>query len=358
VPGLVFSSYYEPGKSEALIGGDWYDALRLSDGRLIVSIGDVSGSGLEAAVTMANVRQVIRGTGYVYPDPVSMLNAADKVLRAEHPDTIVTAFVGIIDPIERTMQFASAGHPPPFLRHKDGRLEELRCHGLVLGLRSRDEPPAQNISIEDGACLVFYTDGLTESRRSHEEGERRLRKALSDQRVCASNDVAKALHDAVLYDGTRDDVAILVVHFLEIEMGQRVMCWNFDAGDAAAVRRARLAFTERLRGSLTSEDIAAAELVFMELIGNVVRHAPGSVKVWIEANASSFLLHVIDRGPGFRYSSKLPLDPLSESGRGLFLISMLTEEFHVSRASRKGSHACAVLRVGENREVERLAMHA
>jgi anti-sigma regulatory factor (Ser/Thr protein kinase) len=170
--------------------------------------------------------------------------------------------------------------------------------------------------------------------------------------------MAKALRDAVLYDGTRDDVAILVVRFLEIEMGQRVMCWSFDTGNIAAVRRAKLAFTERLRESLTGEDIAAAELVFMELIGNVVRHAPGCVEVWVEASASSFLLHVIDRGPGFRYSSKLPQNPLSESGRGLYLISMLTEEFHVSGVSGKGSHACAVLRVGDRRAAECVAIHA
>ena len=68
-PGLILDAFYAPGRAEAQVGGDWYDALRLVDGRVVFSIGDVAGSGLEAAVTMGNMRQIIRGIAQVHAIP-------------------------------------------------------------------------------------------------------------------------------------------------------------------------------------------------------------------------------------------------------------------------------------------------
>jgi len=115
IPGIRFDGIYVPASRRAQLGGDWYDALQLADGRVVISIGDVAGSGLEAAVIMANVRQAIRGVAQVHADPDLMLEAADRALRSENPDRFVTAFVGVIDPIERTIAYQSAGHPPPLL---------------------------------------------------------------------------------------------------------------------------------------------------------------------------------------------------------------------------------------------------
>jgi anti-sigma regulatory factor (Ser/Thr protein kinase) len=97
------------------------------------------------------------------------------------------------------------------------------------------------------------------------------------------------------------------------------------------------------------EDVYAAELVFGELVGNAVRHAPGRVEVTIDWSTSAPVLHVLDRGPGFRHTPVLPDDPYSEYGRGLFLISSLTDDFRVSRRPNGGSHARAVLSVGRRR---------
>ncbi len=346
IPGVIFHRHYEPGISDALVGGDWYDAFCLPDGKVVISIGDVCGSGLKAAVIMAGMRQVIRGIGYVHPDPLLMLNAADKALQAEHPNTIVTAFVGIFDPIERTLTYASAGHPPPFLRLCDGTIEELSYHGLVLGLSGHTEPPAKRMIVPDKSCIVLYTDGLTESKRDYGEGEFRLQTALADPLIHASENIAKGLRDTVLYDGGRDDVAILVVEFPALEVGekQRLLRWELDSGDAVAARTARLEYTERLRSQgMSFERVAMAELVFLELLSNVARYAPGMVTIWMECGDSSLRLHFIDRGHGFHYRSALPSNILSESGRGLYLISMLTKDFYVSKAFGGGSHACALL---------------
>jgi CHASE3 domain sensor protein/anti-sigma regulatory factor (Ser/Thr protein kinase) len=355
VLGIVFHSFYSPGKNEARVGGDWYDAIRLLDGRIIISIGDVAGSGLKAAVIMANMRQVIRGSGYVNPDPVLMLNAADKMLRAEYPDTTVTAFVGILDAIERTLLYASAGHPPPFLRLPDGTLKMLSSQGLILGLRGRDEPFPEQVVIEDGSRLILYTDGLTEFTRDYQEGEQRLRAALENTDLYTSPNIAEELYNVILSDGAQDDVAILAIEWepLPIATEGPLSRWTFDVHDADATMHTREAFTQQLKmESISPDDIAMAELVFMELIGNVLRYAPGRVEIAVDWSGACPVLHAIDHGPGFSHNPKLP-DLFAESGRGIYLVSMLTETFEVLKVPGGGSHACAVLLLGNPNVRER-----
>jgi signal transduction histidine kinase/serine phosphatase RsbU (regulator of sigma subunit)/CheY-like chemotaxis protein len=354
VPGLSFSSYYTPGQSEALIGGDWYDALRLPDGRVVISIGDVAGSGLEAAVTMGNVRQVIRGVAHIHPDPALILDAADKTLRAEHPDRLVTAFIAVLDQVGGMLSYASAGHPAPLLRAADGTLSALDVVGLPLGLRERDEPGAVNAELERGSLLLLYTDGLVEATHDYLEGESRLRAALADPQVAGADGVARAVYERVLPGGARDDVALLAVRVASELVADPsgtlpqgfVRSWSFDARDAIAAHRARHEFAAEIVARAGSDaDAMASELVFGELVGNVVRHADGTVNVILDWTASAPVLHVIDDGPGFQHNPKLPADLLAESGRGLFLVTALTFDFQVTKRVGRGSHARTVLAV-------------
>jgi anti-sigma regulatory factor (Ser/Thr protein kinase) len=297
---------------------------------------------------MANMRQVIRGVAHVYPDPAMILDAADKTLRAEGPDRLVSVFVGILDPVTLSLTYASAGHPAPLLRTPDGSFVELPRCGPPLGLRSHDDEAARTIDIPAGSLLVLYTDGLTEATRNIDEGERRLRAAMSDDAILASTDIARAIHDAVLGTGASDDVAILAI---DVAAGAEsdddaLLRWSFDSHDAVAAQNARHAFSARLRSGLVpEEDICAAELVFGELVGNVARHAPGPTDVVLDWSGPRPVLHVLDTGPGFEHLACLPSDAMSESGRGLFLVSSLAQELHVSRRPKRGSHARAVLAV-------------
>jgi GAF domain-containing protein len=208
-PGIRFSAYYEPGRREATVGGDWYDAFVLESGHIVISIGDVSGSGLAAAVIMGSVRQVIRGAAQLDPDPCVILDATDRALRIEYPDIVVTAFVAVIDPGRSRVTYASAGHPPPLLYGPPGEIVELATVGLPLGLRERWEAPEQSHPLRPGDVLLFYTDGLIESTRNLLVGQRSLQRALRDPRVLAAPSVALAVFTAVLPDGASDDVAIL-----------------------------------------------------------------------------------------------------------------------------------------------------
>ena len=89
--------------------------------------------------------------------------------------------------------------------------------------------------------------------------------------------------------------------------------------------------------------LETAELVLGELAGNVVRHAAGAVEFVLDNTGGDLVLHVIDDGPGFERAPMLPIDVMSESGRGLFIVSQLTHEFSVTKRHPRGSHARAVL---------------
>ena len=350
VPGLTFDAIYIPGSTEAQVGGDWYDAVRLLDGRVVISIGDVTGHGLHAAVTMGNMRQIIRGIAQVHADPALMLDAADRALRLEHPEQLVSAFVGVLDPIARTFSYASAGHPPPMLRYPDGEVHLLTDHGLLLGLRHKTHNSrGKTITIPDGSHLVFYTDGLTESTRAPADGEEDLASVLHEGSLLHAEHPALALRDALIGDAVaKDDVAILVMGIatgsesaVHNDLSRR---WMFDTSDANAGRRARKEFAELLAGrGATYDQVHGGEVVFGELVGNAARHAPGSVEVVIDFSGEAPVLHVLDHGRGFHYIPALPADVYSESGRGLYLISLLSEDFHVSKRAGGGSHARAVL---------------
>ncbi|HET7815897.1 MAG TPA: SpoIIE family protein phosphatase, partial [Candidatus Baltobacteraceae bacterium] len=358
-PGLALDAFYAPGREEAQVGGDWYDAVRLVDGRIVVSIGDVAGSGLGAAVTMGNMRQIIRGIAQVHADPALMLDAADRALRLEHPDKFVTAFVGVFDTITNTLNYASAGHPPPLLRRPDGTIDTLNAPGLPLGLRSNGTNSGSvSVHLDAGSSLVLYTDGLTEIDRAPDIGERRLRDILAGPAIFDEPRPAKTIADRVTADGAaRDDVAVLVVNVIdsahEPDERRRLQRWQFDTCDMGAASEARGDFARafRERGA-DIDDVATAELVFGELVSNTVRYASGHVEVIVDWSGADPVLHVLDNGPGFRHISILPPDLLSESGRGLFIVSALTHDFRVSKRAGRGSHARAVLRLRSRQLVD------
>jgi PAS domain S-box-containing protein len=217
VAGLKLSADYRPGNDEATIGGDWYDAFVLDDGRLVITIGDVLGNGLAAAVAMGKVRQAMQSVALVFPDPATMLAAADRIIRAQADDLYATALVGIFDETLREFTFASAGHPGPSVRRPDGTIVESAAPGLILGLRAAN--PAETLLLTlptpPGSTLVFYTDGLVEASRDYAEGQRRLHAAMADLAATQAGNPARALVEHALgAHPASDDIAVLVAEIL------------------------------------------------------------------------------------------------------------------------------------------------
>jgi serine phosphatase RsbU (regulator of sigma subunit)/anti-sigma regulatory factor (Ser/Thr protein kinase) len=354
IPGMRFMAIYRAAKAEALVGGDWYDAFRLDDGRIVLSIGDVMGSGLLAAVTMGAVRQAMRGAAQILAEPIDILDAADRALRSEQPDGIVTAFVAVLDPITLILTYASAGHPPPLLRSASGEITALSGSGLPLGLRAiqTGEPePHRSICLDNSSLIVLYTDGLIEATRDIMAGETSVREALGSAEVWNAANPAAAISDHVLEEVV-DDVAILTIRIDSAAvsvtrpagLSERDARWVFAVGDQVAAREARQEIVAVLhdRGA-TDADTGLTELVFSELLGNVVRHCSEEVEFALDISGDVPILHTLDRGPGFTYNARLPKDIMSDSGRGLFIVRSLISDLNITRRTDGGSHARAVM---------------
>ncbi len=352
IAGLAFAAVYRAANHEAMVGGDWYDAFRIDDGRVILSVGDVMGSGLGAAVTMNAVRQSMRGAAQLFPDPVAILDAADRALRSERPDSIVTAFVAILDPITRSLAYASAGHPPAILRDSDGHVQMLAGSGLPLGIRAmdNDDPErTQSIDLPDPSILVLYTDGLTEITRDVLAGERRLCTFVASPAILEAANPARAIESALI-DAAHDDVAIVTVLIDGTSVAQRRVegdrgtHWTFPADNAERAEHVRSELGELLLARGASEtDLAITGLIWSELVGNVYRHAGGVADVVLDRSGPAPVLHVLDRGAGFTFVSRLPSSMLAESGRGLFVVSQIARDLSVVAREGGGSHARVVL---------------
>ena len=347
ISGCNFDALYETGGSDSSVGGDWYDAVRLIDGRILISIGDVAGSGHKAAVIMGIVRQIMRGVAQLHADPAVMLDAADRALRLEHPDVFVTAWVGVVDLTTHSLSYASAGHPPALLCSRSGTVSALSDGALPLGLRQSRQDKATTVALLDGSTLVLYTDGLTEANHNVVTGEALVHAAAATAAQAPWGNLAETIRlDVLDTTASTDDVAVLVVRFDFTQAEQHIQRLAFDVRDAEAAREARsvLVATLTKRGFPPIEKLNA-ELVFSELVGNVLLHAGTSSEVEIDIDCAGpqTILHVLDRGSGFSHISRLPGDLYCETGRGVFLISQMTDDFTVSERPGGGSHVRAVL---------------
>jgi serine phosphatase RsbU (regulator of sigma subunit) len=216
---LHLDADYRPGSSEATIGGDWYDAFAVDTRRVMITVGDVLGHGLQAAVTMTKLRQAMQSAAMVNPDPNVMLAVADRTLRMLDVDGYATAVAALYDRDLHTVTFASAGHPGPIMRTPGGDVFEFTSPGLMLGLRTGAENDTTVVPAPPGTTLVFFTDGLVEATRDYEAGQQRLMAAVGGADFTTIERPAQAIANAVLGEViSSDDVALLVARVATIPM--------------------------------------------------------------------------------------------------------------------------------------------
>ena len=210
---LGFSATYLPATRGTLVGGDWYDAFELSRGRIMFSIGDVAGHGIEAAVTMSRARQAIIAAALQDSEPGSILARANTALLLQ--DTkFATAICGYIDTATLEVTYATAGHPPGIMIDKDGSAQLLEYDGLPLGVAPNAVYPTFRLDAQRDSLLVLYTDGALEYDRDLLEGERRMLQTATDIAVRRVKDPAGAIQDAIFAEyEPLDDVAILAISF-------------------------------------------------------------------------------------------------------------------------------------------------
>jgi PAS domain S-box-containing protein len=346
LPDIAFSASYSAASESQRVGGDFYDAFELPDGRVAVTIGDVTGHGLEAAVIMGEIRQALRAASFEKAEPSAILDRASRLLIASGRTVFVTAIFGVLDPVTGRFAYATAGHPPPLIVDERG-LRALPSAGLPIGLRD-DEGVDFALRLKAPCTLVMYTDGLLEFARDLDAAEHRIEAAV---RALAHEDIdhlAGALMKEVLgEDEPTDDIAILTVTartFAAALPGDEHE-WHFmtpDSRTGANVRREVGELIARWTGRADAR--FAGELAFGELIANAVRHAPGLIRVQA-ATEGDGVAHLIveDTGTGFTPGHDLP-DALDESGRGLSLVRAVADTVHISNTARGGTRVVVTFR--------------
>lgn len=180
MPGWSLAAYYQPARA---VGGDFYDFLPFSDGRLGIVIGDVTDKGVPAALVMATTRSILRTAaqeGQATPGDV-LARANDLLFPDIPPRMFVTCLYGILNPHTGTMVYANAGHDLPHQRQEGGAVE-LRATGMPLGLMPGMSYEERETILAPGDSVLFYSDGLVEAHNPASEmfGFPRLMTLMSD----------------------------------------------------------------------------------------------------------------------------------------------------------------------------------
>jgi serine phosphatase RsbU (regulator of sigma subunit)/anti-sigma regulatory factor (Ser/Thr protein kinase) len=340
VPGFRFDALYHPGDAAANVGGDWYEAYEIDDGRIVVSVGDVMGSGIAASVQMMNIRQTLRAVGSVRADPLEMLAAAERAVERQYPGTLVSTAIAVLDPITRTCSYANAGHPGMMLRDSSGNVRELDVRGTPLGAYALgDQRVVTHVSFDTGNTIVLYTDGLIEQDRDVVCGLAKLTGVIADLDPEDAQPAA-TIFSRIIRDAARDDVAILTVSVDQLTPLRR---WRFDPMWDDVGMRVQSELREALDYWRPDDDLRFRfDIVLAEVLANLMRHAPGAAELVLEFGVKP-TLHALDTGSGFAFSPHLPPDLFSESGRGLFLIDEFSREISMRRRPGGGSHLRIVL---------------
>lgn len=214
VPGIELAARYLPVADRVEVGGDWYDAFVQPDGELVAAIGDVAGHDIEAAATMGQLRNLVRGNAYGRDDPVELLVAQlDRAMGGLRVPTVATAVLARIRPDGDGLRvsWCNAGHPPPVLVRTDGTVSVAEGRGPLLGLARAPRRTGRTLVLAPGDTLLLHTDGLIERRdRSIDEGQADL---LAHLRADGPGVPLDLLCDRLLAAAHRreDDVALLAL---------------------------------------------------------------------------------------------------------------------------------------------------
>ncbi|WP_225830522.1 SpoIIE family protein phosphatase [Streptomyces sp. NK08204] len=315
------------------VSGDWFDVIPLPGSRVALAVGDVVGHGLHAAATMGRLRTAVHNfTTLDLPPDELLVHLDDLVSRIDQDESSAdtagavvgaTCLYAIYDPVTRRCVMARAGHLAPALVSPDGSVTfpDLPA-GPPLGLGGMPFQTAE-LELAEGTQLVLYTDGLIEDRRRDlDEGMELLRRALAGHPERSPEEGCQAVLEELLPERPRDDVALLIARTRALPAGD-VADWDVPR-DPASVSGMRAAVSDQLERWDLSELGFGMELVLSELITNAIRYGTEPIHVRLIRDRT-LICEVADgssTSPHLRYAATT-----DEGGRGLFLVSQMTERW-------------------------------
>ena len=263
------------------VGGDLYDVMELSAGRVGIVIGDVQGRGAHAAAVMGQLRAALRAYAVLDLEPAQVLNHLDSLVQGLNEALLVTCVYAVFDPFTRECVLANAGHPPPLLAGAHG------CHPMevppdvplgVGGLSFNDH----SFKVAPGDTIFLYTDGVVEQRdRGVDEGVRDLCEALEEvldgNGPCGTDATPAALCRAALRSSNSigpadDDRAVLAMRTDVSPLPMWRLLLPATPSSPSAARAAIRPVLEQWGMQAMADTV---ELLLSELVTNAVRHAAG-----------------------------------------------------------------------------------
>jgi serine phosphatase RsbU (regulator of sigma subunit) len=280
ITGVATAQRYLPGSREVGVGGDWFDVIPLSCGRVAFVIGDVMGRGLRAAAAMGQLRTAVRTLAVLDHLPEDVLRHLDDLAQGTDQVQLATCVYAVYDPVGRELSFATAGHPPPVLREPDGSTRLLsQPSGAPLGVGGVAFESV-TMRVRDGSRLLLYTDGLVESREIDlDDGLSMLADAFGREAI-ALEPLCDELLAATGRDGRHDDdVALIVAEISGLE-SERVASWQLTGG-VESVAAARSWAVQRFAEWGLDSLGELAELLVSEIVTNALRHAAEPIELTI-----------------------------------------------------------------------------
>ncbi|WP_030683880.1 ATP-binding SpoIIE family protein phosphatase [Streptomyces cellulosae] len=336
---LRIAATYQPGGTEAAVGGDWYDVITLGGGRTALVIGDVMGRGVRAAAVMGQLRTAVRAYARLDLPPHEVLQLLDGLATEIDANQIATCVYAIHDPNEGSLVYASAGHLPILVRDESGVVQRAdEPTGPPLGTGGWMHSSG-SIPLSPGSTAVLYTDGLVERRNEDlDEGIASLERALSgatgtpqvvcDRLVRASGVTAE--HD--------DDVAVLVLQHPARTGPDSELFRNAALellGGVEAAPRAR-AFAS---GVLTSwrfpvelHDLGV--LAVSELVANSLQHGTPPMRLRLRRTDRRLIVEVTDGDD--HLPRRRRAEAGDESGRGIAIVATIASHWGSRRTPGGG----------------------
>jgi PAS domain S-box-containing protein len=327
IPGVTLAVRYVPATTGLEVGGDWYDVLPLSDGRVGLAIGDVAGHGLRAAATMGQLRMALRAYALEGSEPGQVVRRVRELVRRLIPSEMATLLYLVLDPDATSITFANAGHLPPLLV-ANGEAYYLEG-GLAPPLGAAPHPgdaAEVNVQLEPDSTLVLFTDGLVERRGvSLRDG---LDQLMEEARVAGPGleSMCDHLLASLLGDEVIDDVAMLALRPIRFAGDRFHLRLPAEPSVLASLRHAlRRWLREAGAGKQESYEILVA---CGEACANAIQHphgiTAGSLEILAAASEGEVDIQVRDSGTWRDV-------PPTDGGHGLKLMRDLMDSVEVSQ---------------------------
>jgi sigma-B regulation protein RsbU (phosphoserine phosphatase) len=198
------------------VGGDCFDTIRFDDARMALTIADVVGKGIPAALLMSNLQAAVRAFASEAVEPSALCQQVNRILCGNIAEgRFISFFYCVLDAAAGVLTYTNAGHYLPMLVRADGSVARLGVGGPVLGVLPDAEYEQADVALAAGDRIILFTDGLTEARDAHDDefGEQRLLAAAIEHRACSAPALQARLAEAVarFSDGRLQDDATLMV---------------------------------------------------------------------------------------------------------------------------------------------------